>query len=1020
MKKLLLGIGFICCLYLLKAQQPSHYFTRITSQNGLSHNKVNCIIRDQQGFMWMGTDDGLNRYDGNKFTVYRNKPGDQTTISGNIITDLLEDEAGILWIATADGGLTKYNRRLPPQQQFKQYRHLPSDSTSIPVNIINKIVQDPYGYLWLATSGHYVLRFNKKTERFQVPVPIGTKTALALTMGGDGMLWVGRQGGGLLKINPQTLQYQMDQRYNDLYAKLPYTTVPSLFTDRQKNTWFGSWDKLIYKYNAATKLEERMDSSQIMEEALSFAEDHAGNIWIGGRYNGLHIYNPKAQQYDHFPHDPSREGTIASNRINCLYIDPAGIVWIGTNKGVSISNPLLQQFKQTFLPRKTKETIVIHDFYKDEHNDLWIGTSAGIFLQRSGSHSFEHYPIRFKGESLIVSKFFKDTKGNHYLGTNYSLFRFDPVTLSISLLPNTEKDGVMNQIIKSQVVSIVEDQIDDHRVLMVSPYGHFITYYDFVEMKWVSRLDSTKNIIRRHNIKDNLVRRIYKTKAGDIWMATAKEGLGKWAHHSTPALQFFKNDPSKMDGLSNNHVYDIAEDRNGHLWLSTFGGGLHYFNTKDETVTHIEEGHNLLEGLQVDNMNNVWMVGNGNLHKYDPVTKSHSSFQLPDIEKSGGVQGRIYKDATGKLYVAGSNYFIAFQPESIRVSQHQPSVYFTDFRIFNESYSHFLNEKKITLCYNENYITIEFSAPDYASGSPVNYQYMLQGFDKKWVDLNSENKVSFSNLDGGTYTFRVRATNKPGVWSEAMTELQFVIHPPFWKRWWFFLLCACFAAGIAYALYRYRINELLKRQAIRNKIAQDLHDNVGSTLSSISIYSQVAKIYKEQQKEQQLQETLEKISDTSSEMISEMNDIVWAINPRNDHMDVMLQRMQSYAKPLLASKDIKLSFVYDPAVQLLNLEMTKRKNFYLIFKEAINNVLKYAQCKNLEVAIKIQQHHLEMKVTDDGVGFDWSAMKAKASQSLSGNGLRNMHIRTKEMKGNFSVESTPGIGTTVCLRFPIP
>lgn len=297
---------------------------------------------------------------------------------------------------------------------------------------------------------------------------------------------------------------------------------------------------------------------------------------------------------------------------------------------------------------------------------------------------------------------------------------------------------------------------------------------------------------------------------------------------------------------------------------------------------------------------------------------------------------------------------------------------------------------------------------------------MLEGFDKKWIDLNSENKVSFSNLEAGDYTFRVRATNKPGVWSKEMAFIQMNIIPPFWKRWWFFVLCAFFAAGVAYAIYRYRINELVKLQAIRNKIAQDLHDNVGSTLSSISVYSQVAKIYKQQQKEQQLQDTLEKISETSSEMISEMNDIVWAINPRNDQMDVMLQRMQSYAKPLLASKDIRLSFTYDPAVQLLNLEMTKRKNFYLIFKEAINNVLKYAQCKNLEVKISNTQHHIEMLVKDDGVGFDFASMKVKASQSLSGNGLRNMQMRAKEMKGNLTINSSLGEGTTIKLRFPIP
>lgn len=211
---------------------------------------------------------------------------------------------------------------------------------------------------------------------------------------------------------------------------------------------------------------------------------------------------------------------------------------------------------------------------------------------------------------------------------------------------------------------------------------------------------------------------------------------------------------------------------------------------------------------------------------------------------------------------------------------------------------------------------------------------------------------------------------------------------------------------------------MIRRQSIRNKIAQDLHDNVGSTLSSISVYSQVAKIYKQQEKQEALQDTLEKISATSSEMISEMNDIVWAINPRNDNMDKILQRMESFARPLLAAQEIGFHFTYEPSIQQLNLEMTKRKNFYLIFKEAINNALKYSGCKNIWVDITNHHHQLQLTVKDDGKGFDIEGMKNV--KTLSGNGLQNMTIRAKEMNGNCTVISEPAKGTSINLRFPIP
>lgn len=206
---------------------------------------------------------------------------------------------------------------------------------------------------------------------------------------------------------------------------------------------------------------------------------------------------------------------------------------------------------------------------------------------------------------------------------------------------------------------------------------------------------------------------------------------------------------------------------------------------------------------------------------------------------------------------------------------------------------------------------------------------------------------------------------------------------------------------------------------MRNKIAQDLHDNVGSTLSSISIYSQVAQIQSQQHNETELASVLNKIGLTSNEMISEMNDIVWTINPRNDNMEKILQRMESYSKPLLAAKNIHLNFEYDPGLLNSNLDMGKRKNFYLIFKETINNAVKYADCKNLSVKITAKKNTIVLVIKDDGIGFRKDKLQSKLSDSLSGNGLRNMELRAREMKGQCIINTEPGKGTTVCLTFPV-
>lgn len=1020
MKAGLLFIVFISVF--CKAQEPSLYFEKITVQNGLSHNKVNCILQDKRGFIWLGTDDGLNRYDGKNFIHFRSRPNDSTSISGNIITAILEDGDSRLWIATADGGLSRYDYRLPPQLQFRQYKHISGNAASIPVTTINALLDDKRGYLWLGTSGRSVLRFNKATEHFD-DITKSPKTVLDLCADKEGTVWVGRQGGGLLKINPVTLSCSEDHRYADLYARLPHVTVTALFKDSEDAMWYGSWDKVLYKQPATSGKEEVFGSGGPYtfqsDEIGSFAQDGYGRIWMGGKEKGVHIFDKQSNRFYNFRYDPSKEGSISDNRINCIFIDRQGRIWIGTARGVCINNPVKQQFVQHFLSGGPGPPITVYDFYEDGEKNLWIGTSTGIFIRRADG-TFTKRALFYKGVPLQVTCFFRDDS-TFYVGTNYSLFTYNRQTNSVTLLPNTEKDSVMNGLIESRIVSIVKTTINGRPVMLTSPYGHFLAYYDLQKKRWVSRLDSM-NIVRKFNLKDNLIRKFYKTKAGTVWLATSREGLGLWANNPLPTVSYFTHNPTDPLSIAGNNVYDMTEDESGNLWVGTYGGGLHYFDVKRNRFTQIGASNNLIEGVQTDHHRNVWMISNGDLHKYDPRRQTYTTYDLPDLEKTGGVKGKIFKDTRGRLYVAGTNYFISLHPDSITEINATPKVYLTDFRILDQSFSHLLAQKEIRLNYLDNYFAFEFSAPDFSPGTALRYSYRMENFDKDWVDAGDRNYVSYSNLAGGDYVFRVRVTNAAGVWSKDYAAVRLIVIPPFWKRWWFFALLALAAAAAVYSVYRYRINELVKRQAIRNKIAQDLHDNVGSTLSSISVYSQVAKIYHQQQKQDDLQTTLEKISATSSEMISELNDTVWAINPRNDNMETILQRMESLARPLLASQGIQFYFEHDKEISAVNLDMEKRKNFYLIFKEAVNNVLKYAECKNLRISIRQKGNTLLMKIRDDGKGFDL----AKTSEGYKssdvyggGNGLKNMQLRAKEMKGHLKIETAPGRGSGVELYFPI-
>ncbi|HEX9513193.1 MAG TPA: two-component regulator propeller domain-containing protein [Puia sp.] len=989
----------------------------------MSNDKVNCILQDQRGFLWFGTEDGLNRYDGKYFVVFKYKPNDTSGISGNKITDLYEDKSGILWIATADGGFTKYDYHLPALQQFRQFKHHADNPGSLPENGIYKITEDRWGNLWMAASGSCVIRFNKKREKFDIPVRGATPGVLPLLMDDKDTLRIGKTGGGEIKINTGTLQYTEDVCYSDTHAKSPPASITVLFKDSGHDLWFSAANRQVYHFSANGQEENIFRYTNVTpnmpsDEIVSFAEDHQMQIWMAGKNTGVTLYNKLTHKLCNYRSASLKKGTLASDHANVVYVDRQGIVWIGTNNGLSVLNPLFSPFVQHFLPA-TGKNINVYDFYKDARGKLWIATSDGIFIQSPGIPGFGHRKIIYQGQELAATKFFIDEDGTFYLGTDYTLFVYDSKSNRIALLPNTTADPVMKRLINSRIVSIVRDTIDKHPVILVSPYGHYFTYYDLVEKKWISKIDSVKNnIIEQFNIGDNQIRKLYKDDWGSLWLATNKLGLGSWNRQNAGPIQYHCYDLRNNSSISNNDVYDIQEDNKGNFWVSTYGGGLNYYNKSAGKFTHITESANLTEGLQSDRTGNIWMICNGHLHKYDPVSRTYSCYDLPDLRVSDGIRGYVYKDNQNNMYAGGENYYITFNPENVTRINNEPNTYFTDFKIFNSSYGDLLEKKSIELDHSQNYFSIEYSAPDF-SGDNIEYAYMLEGEDKDWVTAGKRNFVSYSNLPAGNYLFKVGASNWKGSHFTKFTSIAIHICPPFWLSWWFYVMVMVMLSSFGYLFYRFRINELLMRQSIRNGIAQDLHDQIGSTLSSISVYSEVAKLYQQQHKADQLKNLLHTIGETAIETINEMDDLVWAINPKNDNLGSIIQRIESFAQPLCVAKNINLTINADFKLLSVTPAMPIRKNTFLILKELINNAIKHAECKNITLSILLFYNVLELHLTDDGIGFDLTRADVEQSESLSGNGLPNMRRRAEELKADMMIQSEKDKGTTFRIKFVI-
>jgi two-component sensor histidine kinase len=342
-----------------------------------------------------------------------------------------------------------------------------------------------------------------------------------------------------------------------------------------------------------------------------------------------------------------------------------------------------------------------------------------------------------------------------------------------------------------------------------------------------------------------------------------------------------------------------------------------------------------------------------------------------------------------------------------------PPVILTQFKVLNQylPMDSLLKRNRVELSYNHNTFSIAFQAPGLPRHDTFVYRYKLVGAETDWMQAAEPLIVNYTLVQPGSYTFLVQVQSKNGTLSSAVTELPIIILLPFWLSWWFIILCCLLFAGIIYYFHRQSVNRILAIEAIRQKVARDLHDDMGSTLSTINILSMMAKS-KLGEDPVKTGEFLTKISDNSSRMMEAMDDIVWSINPANDSMDKTIARMRSFATEVLEAREIDLEFGISEAVNHIYLDMEQRRDFFLIYKEAINNTAKYSHCKQVRIALTVAQQTLRLKIEDDGVGFDVNAAD-------SGNGLNNMRKRAENLGGTFTISSRPLHGTRICLEMRI-
>ncbi|MEA5138557.1 two-component regulator propeller domain-containing protein [Arcicella rigui] len=820
------------CFYFLQplganAQEFKPSFKRISTNDGLSQSHVNAILKDRKGFMWFATDEGLNKYDGYNFTVYKHSSKKPKSLSDNLIYDIIEDHLGNLWVATATG-LDIFNR---DDETFEHYFN-----KNVSINV-RDIYQDKQNRIWLGTiSGIYLLDIPHKTAKQFKHDPRNKNTIsddfiYKIAEDNLGNIWVGTNN-GLNKFNPNTNQFTHFFLNTNNPKGISSNWVRAVYLDRKNNLWIGTLRGGISKYNTKDNTfttyvhNPKNPNSLCYDDIFSFMEDNQGRLWIGTENGGISVFDYTKNIFKTLENNPNDENSLSNNSVDCLYLDDIGNIWIGTYSGGVNFIPKfgskfnLYQQKTDGSSLNNNSVLSIHG---DNQNNIWIGTDGG------GLNVFNKQTKKF-------SAFKKKENQKNSIYSNYvtSVLDFNDRYLALGLylggldfFDKEKREFIHNLSSSNQVdtlslpsyYTILKSK--DNNLWLGSLIGG-LTYFDTKAHKFINFSHDDNN---PQSIADNYVKALYED--GDyLWVGT-ENGLD-YFNKKTKVFTHFKANPNNPNSLCNNSIQVIVEAFQNHVWVGT-ADGLCLLNLKTKSFkTYTEnEGlpNNFINGILKDHKGNFWISTNKGLSKFSFIKNQFRNYNVSD-----GLQGNEFKPRAafitndGEMFFGGPDGLNSFFPDSIKDNTYIPPVYITDFQIFNKPVrvgvagspltKHISETDKIVLQYDQSVFSFEFAALNYTLPEKNKYAYKLEGFDEEWRYIETLRRATYTNLDPGEYVFRVKASNNDGIWNEKGTSIHIVVLPPFWATWWFRLLMGFTIIGLAVGFYRYRIN-LIKQQKIK-------------------------------------------------------------------------------------------------------------------------------------------------------------------------------------------------------------
>lgn len=845
-------IVFLCLFWLftcsVAATEPTTRFVHFSLQHGLSQSTVVSAVQDKQGFLWFATQDGLNRFDGYDFKVYRHKASDPGAISDNFIRTLFLDIDGVLWVGT-NAGLNKYDEK---RDRFERFNHNPNNSASLSHNRVQAIYQDANQTLWVGTYDglNQYDRQNGNFKRFKNsasdPHSITSNRIRALFADDQGTLWIGTHR-GLNKFNAASGHFSQVKHQGLTPSKFNHANINVITQDIQGSLWIGGSMGLAKLNKQGDKL-RRIHYQGTISTALADATisaiypDEQGQLWLG-TLAGLNKFDPVSGQLTQFKHDPLALTSLSHNAVLAIFKDNKGILWIGTNGGGLNKYDGRGQAFVHFKQQTSDPTSLSHNavwaLHQDKQGALWVGTDSGLSKYDEARKIFSHYKHQASDPQSLSNKavvaIMQDSNEQLWVGTyGGGLNRFDPNTGQFSHFRFNSNDP--SSLSNDKVRTLFED---DQGVLWVGTSGGGLNRFNAKTASFERFQHQANN---PYSISHDTVNYIFADKTGVLWIATQGGGLNQFdaASQSFISFRHHKDDPSS---LSHDDIRAIYQGDKGELWLATYGGGLNKFDLRSGVFKQYREQNSQITdniyGLLPGRQNELWLSTTRGLSTFDMNTETFRHFDVNDgLQSNEFNHGAYYKGRSGELFFGGINGFNRFYPDKIEQVQQLPVIVFTDLLLFNRSVpvkvqtgqnkaANFslplaINQlQHLSLSYFQSPVSLQFAGLDFTNPMKNQYAYMLEGLDEDWIYTDAKNRrATYTNIPPGHYVLRVKASNKDGHWNETGKSLNIEVLPPPWLSWWAYVIYISMFGALVFAFVKIQRNKISYERSVNFQLEQ--------------------------------------------------------------------------------------------------------------------------------------------------------------------------------------------------------